>query len=172
MQAPEEILKDLFDLLPDAVFKNTKTARIGFGWGSQDDLNKYIKVLGNKQKYPLIWLVNTKWTENRLAQTIKGNNVRLIIAVNSNKLEALNPTIWDDDFKIVLDPIKENILLALATSGRTILQNDNIDIQRVPNYSHNENNKTKTIDIWNALVIDCTIELNHNSKCFTTIKFN
>ena len=30
----------------------------------------------------------------------------------------------------------------------------------------------KTIDIWNALVIDCTIELNHNSKCFTTIKFN
>ena len=76
MQAPEEILKDLFELLPDAVFKNTKTAKIGFGWGSQDDLHKYIKVLGNKQKYPLIWLVNTKWTENRLAQTIKGNNVR------------------------------------------------------------------------------------------------
>ena len=71
MQSPEKILTELFDLLPDATFGNGNTAKIDFSWGSQQDLNKYIKLKGNKRKYPLIWLVNTKWQENRLGQTMK-----------------------------------------------------------------------------------------------------
>lgn len=170
MQSPENILANLFDLLPLANFSNSKTAKVGFGWGSQHDLNKYIKVLGSKQKYPLIWLVSSEWIENPLAKTIKGNRKRFVIAINSTKLENLNPSIWNTDFEVTLNPIKDNVLLALANSGRSILRKDNISIERVPNYSDGQD-ATETIDIWNAIVIDCDIELNHNSTCFNNIKF-
>jgi len=170
MQSPEKILTELFDLLPDAIFSNGSTAKIDFSWGSQQDLNKYIKVKGSKRKYPLIWLVNTKWNENRLGQTMK-SRVRLILAINSTKLENINPTIWDSDFEITLNPIKENVLTALTKSGRTNLNQTTIDIERLPNYSDEGTNKTKTIEIWNAIVIDCDVEINHNSICFNKINF-
>jgi hypothetical protein len=146
MQSPEKVLTELFDLLPDAIFSNGSTAKIDFSWGSQQDLNKYIKLKGSKRKYPLIWLVNTKWNENRLGQTMK-SRVRLILAINSTKLENINPTIWDSDFEITLNPIKENVLTALTKSGRTILDQTTIDIERLPNYSDEGTNKTKTIEI-------------------------
>lgn len=170
MQSPEKILTELFDLLPDATFSNGNTAKIDFSWGSQQDLNKYIKLKGNKRKYPLIWLVNTKWQENRLGQTMK-SRIRLILAINSTKMENINPTIWDTDFEETLNPIKENVLTALTKSGRTILNQTTIDIERLPNYSDEGTNKTKTIDIWNAIVIDCDVEINHNSTCFNQINF-
>ena len=170
MQSPEKILTELFGLLPDATFGNGNTAKIDFSWGSQQDLNKYIKLKGNKRKYPLIWLVNTKWQENRLGKTMK-SRIRLILAINSTKMENINPTIWDTDFEETLNPIKENVLTALTKSGRTILNQTTIDIERLPNYSEEGTNKTKTIDIWNAIVIDCDVEINHNSTCFNQINF-
>ena len=170
MQSPEKILTDLFDLLPFATFQGGKTAKIEFGWGSQQDLNKYIKLKGNKRKYPLIWLVNGKETENRLGLTIN-RRIRLIIAINSTKVENLNPTIWDSDFDITLNPIKENVLTALTCSGRTNLNQTTIDIERLPNYSEEGTNNTKTIDIWNAIVIDCDVIFDNNTNCFNTIKF-
>lgn len=170
MQSPEKILTDLFDLLPEATFANGNTAKIEFGWGSQQDLNKYIKLKGNKRKYPLIWLVNGKETENRLGLTIE-RRCRLIIAINSTKMENLNPTIWASDFDVTLNPIKENVLTALTCSGRTNLNQTTIDIERLPNYSEEGTNKTKTIDIWNAIVIDCDVTFNNNTNCFNTIKF-
>lgn len=170
MQAPEKILTELFDLLPDATFSNGNTAKIEFGWGSQQDLNKYIKLKGNKRKYPLIWLVNGTERENRLGLTIN-RRLRLIIAINSTKIENLNPTIWDSDFDVTLNPIKENVLTALTTSGRTNLNQTTIDIERLPNYSEEGTNNTKTIDIWNAIVIDCDVIFDNNTNCFNTIKF-
>lgn len=170
MQSPEKILTELFDLLPDATFSNGNTAKIDFSWGSQQDLNKYIKLKGSKRKYPLIWLVNTKWTENRLGETMK-SRIRLILAINSTKMENINPTIWDSDFEITLNPIKENVLTALTKSGRTILNQTTIDIERLPNYSEEGTNNTKTIDVWNAIVIDCDVEISHNSTCFNQINF-
>jgi hypothetical protein len=170
MQSPEKILTELFDLLPDATFSNGNTAKIDFSWGSQQDLNKYIKLKGNKRKYPLIWLVNTKWNENRLGETMK-SRIRLILAINSTKMENINPTIWDSDFEVTLNPIKENVLTALTKSGRTILNQTTIDIERLPNYSEEGTNNTKTIDVWNAIVIDCDVEISHNSTCFNQINF-
>jgi hypothetical protein len=170
MQSPEKILTELFDLLPDATFSNGNTAKIDFSWGSQQDLNKYIKLKGSKRKYPLIWLVNTKWNENRLGETMK-SRIRLILAINSTKMENINPTIWESDFEVTLNPIKENVLTALTKSGRTILNQTTIDIERLPNYSEEGTNNTKTIDVWNAIVIDCDVEINHNSTCFNQINF-
>lgn len=170
MRSPEEILNDLFDLLPDANFSNGGTSKIAFSWGSQQDLNKYIKLKGSKQKYPLIWLVNTKWNENRLGLT-ETSRVRLIIAINSEKMANLNPTIWASDFEITLNPIKDNVLAALTKSGRTNLNQTTIDVERLPNYSDEGTNKTKTIDIWNAIVIDCDVTINHNTNCFNKINF-
>lgn len=172
MRMPEEILESLFALLPEAKFSNNATATINFGWGSQKDLNKYLKLKGSKRKYPLIWLVNSTETENVMAKTID-KKCRLLIAINSEKMANINPTIWDSDFKITLNPIKDNVLIALDNSGATQITNvNNIGIERVPNYPYEGSEETQAIDIWNVIVLDVDVRFNDFSTCFNTIQFN
>lgn len=170
MDSVEKILTDLVGLLPEANFSNGSTAVVQFGWGSQLDLNKHLLAKGKLRKYPLIWLENGKQTENRKTSEIQ-RRCRFIIAMNSEKLTNLNPLIWETDFEVTLEPIKENLLTALTNSGKTLLDEANIEVQRYPNFSNEGTNKTKAIDVWNAIAIDCDVNFIQNS-CFQTLFFN
>jgi hypothetical protein len=167
----EDILTELFALLPLATFANAKTAPITFSWGNDKDLAKYLKLRLSKVNYPLIWLVTGDEIENRMANVIL-RKCRLIIAINSIRETEINPSIWETDFRLTLNPLKENVLIALQNSGKTRIVNpDKVTVRREPNYCDEGTNKAKTIDIWNAIVLDLEVEFNSRTNCFQEIQF-
>ena len=177
MYSVEKILTDIVALLPEANFSNGNTAVIQFGWGSQLDLNKHLLAKGKLRKYPLIWLVQNKETEDVRKRRIT-KRLKIIIAINSEKLTNLNPLIWETDFEITLNPIANNFIKAINNNGKSKLTDGIVSREKLPNYSEKINsasnvdaNKTKAIDVWNAILLECEVEFNDNT-CFQNIIFN
>lgn len=169
----EDIITDLVALLPIATFPNAVTKTISFSWGNEYDLNKYLKANIKQGNYPLIWLVTGNENDDRMANVIT-RKCRFVIAINSVRLSELNPLIWNTDYRITLNPVKDNLLTALDNSGITRIVNANtVTVRREPNYTSEKSaNKTATIDLWNAIVIDLEVEFNARSTCFNTLQFN
>jgi len=166
----EEKLGDILDLLPVVKDANDNEFKPFYNWGTQDVLNKYLTIEKNQLNYPLIWLVNGKDEYDEFRQKAKRNNARLVIAMHSDKVDEFNPFIYQTDYKMILNPLLDNIIKALERSNISNIYEGSYSIERLPNYSvTSRGDKNKTVDIWNAIVFDCSIEIN--SKCLKQIKF-
>ncbi|WP_295677336.1 hypothetical protein [uncultured Empedobacter sp.] len=170
MIVSETILKEIFSQLPSYVDGNSKSFPIKYEWGDQSDLILFLKqISGNK--YPLVWLVNGDETPNIVTHKLT-RRCRLILAKDSNHVTNRNPTVWNTEFEICLNPLLDNVLKALERSGVTkILSIENQ--RREANYT--EEDSTKATDFWNVIVLDINIEFSEKSdgtpNCINTIKF-
>lgn len=163
----EEKLRELVDLMPDLVNDNG-TFPIRYDWGTQDVLNKFLLISENVSKYPLIWLVTGKDSDDLLRDRVT-RNTRLVIAVNSLNPDAFNEKQYQTDYVNIIIPIYQNLIKLLERSGASKIIDSSVDKELRPNYSVNDNGKG-LITIWNALVLDLRIELTN--KCLNTnIKF-
>lgn len=154
MKVSETILREIFNQLPPYVDSNTKSFPIRFEWGDQADLLLFLKsISGNK--YPLIWLVSGEQTVDRYQHSIS-RNCRFIIADNAKNKTNRNPTVWDNEFVKVLNPLLENVLIALERSGVSSINGTHIE-RREANYT--EEDLTKAIDFWNVIVLDINLDI-------------
>lgn len=163
----EERLGELFDLLPVVTDANDNEFKPTFMWGTQDVLNKYLTLPMEQSKYPLIWLVNGEDNYDSMKPNIR-RETRLVIAMRSDKVDEFNPFIYETDYKMILNPVLDNVLTALQNSTISFFYDREFTVQRLPNYSVN-NNGNGMIDIWNAIVLDCSIDINN--QCLLPIKF-
>lgn len=163
----EERLGELFDLLPVVTDVNLNEYKPAFMWGTQDVLNKYLTLQSEQSKYPLIWLVNGEDNYDSMKHNVR-RATRLVIAMRSDKVDEFNPFIYETDYKLILNPVLDNVLTALQNSTISYLYDREYNVQRLPNYSVN-NNDNGQIDIWNAIVLDCSIDINN--QCLRPIKF-
>lgn len=155
----EERLGEILDLLPSITDANNGSFKPFFNWGTQDVLNKYLALPKTQEVYPLIWLV-TGIDEGKTNSTSIIRDTRLILAMHSEKQDYFNPEIYQTDFKVVLNPLLENVVKALEKSGISEIQDLKYKIERMPNYSvSTQGEKTKAVDVWNAIVFDCKIRL-------------
>lgn len=162
----EERLAELFDLLPVVTDANSNTYKPMFNWGTQDVLNKYLTLPSQQSKYPLIWLVNGNDLYDTMAKEVRRQNARLVIAMRSDKVDEFNPFIYETDYKMILNPLLENVLTALNGSSISYLYESEYTVKRVPNYSVNDTGeKSGTVDIWNAITLDCSISINDQCLC-------
>lgn len=161
----ENRLAELFDTLP-LMNVNGNDYKVFFNWGTEEVLNKYLSLPDIQSRYPLIWLTNAKDSYKVGTNYVKRDNVRLLLAMHSDKADYFNPDVFNTDYEIVLNPLLENVLKALrnSTISRMGLEHG---IERLPNYSVNDNNGT--LDVWNVITLDCSIEITNN--CLQPIKY-
>ena len=74
----EEKLRELVALMPNNVNANG-SFDIRYDWGTIDVLNKFLVLKESVSKYPLIWLVTSKDTDDLLRNRVT-RNARFVIA--------------------------------------------------------------------------------------------
>ena len=161
----ENRLAELFDTLP-LMNVNSNDYKVFFNWGTQDVLNKYLALTDIQSRYPLIWLTNSDDTYKTGTNYVRRDNVRLVLAMHSDKSDYFNPEVFNTDYEVVLNPLLDNVLKALKNSSISRMDLE-YKVQRLPNYSVNDNNGS--LDVWNAITLDCSIELTDN--CLKPIKY-
>lgn len=160
----EEKLRELVALMPQ--WNDTHTVR--YDWGTIDVLNKFLVLKENVSKYPLIWLVTSKDTDDLLRNRVT-RNARFVIATRSNDVDGFNSQQYQTDYKEVLIPVYNDFITLLESSGISKIVGSTIDKELKPNFSLNDNGKG-LITIWNSIVLDLEVEIN--SGCINqNIKF-
>lgn len=167
----EERFEELVDILPP--HKNagrTDEFKIRFDWGSQEQLNQFMLLPESISKYPLIWLVENKYTEDRVRNEISGN-AKIIIATQSIGVSRNNREIYNQEYKGILNPVKNNLITAIEKSGIARLPNE-LYVSRIQEYSwNNENKENATGDVWMVIFIEGEIKLSTNKIINQNIKF-
>jgi hypothetical protein len=165
----EERLGELVALLPPHINEGSTTEfPIKYGWGTQDELNKYLALPRQDSPYPLIWLINGTDKEN-LSEGVVRRRTNLLIATVSDKQSEMNPFIYQTDYKDVLVPVVENLIQVFIQSGISQIIRNEIERQFLPNFSVRENNGQ--IDVWNVISLDLELAIFSNT-CINTIFFN
>ena len=149
----EEKLRELVALMPQ--WNNTHTVR--YDWGTIDVLNKFLLLKESVSKYPLIWLVTSKDTDDLLRNRVT-RNARFVIATRSNDVDGFNSKQYQTDYKEVLIPVYNDFITLLNSSGISKIVGSTIDKELKPNFSLNDNGKG-LITIWNAIVLDLEVEI-------------
>jgi hypothetical protein len=165
----EEQLARIVDVLPPFIGSDSVEFPINYNWGTIEYLNKYLLLPTDVSKYPLIWLANGQDTHDLREPSVK-RNARIIIATRSLNVDELNPYQYQNDFKVILQPIVDNLLLALKVGGISRYDDMTIKSERFPNYAKLDT--TNQIDVWNAIALDIDITFSGVSSCLQTINFN
>jgi len=159
----EEKIRELVALMPQ--WDGTHTIR--YDWGTIDVLNKFLILKDNQSKYPLIWLVTSKDTEDLLRNTVT-RQARFIIATRSNDVDGFNAKQYQTDYLNILLPVYNDFITVLNRSGISKIIDTTIEKELKPNYSLTKDKGL--ITIWNAIVLDATIEIK-DGCIINNIKF-
>ena len=152
----EEKLRELISFMPPNINGNGSFP-IRYDWGTIDILNKFLVLKESVSKYPLIWLITSRDT-NDLVRGRVTRTARLVIATRSNDVDGFNNKQYQTDYTNVLIPVYNDFITLLNSSGISKIVGSTVDKELKPNYSVNDNGKG-LITTWNALVLDLEIEL-------------
>lgn len=138
---------------------------VKFMFGTQKELNIWLK--DTTDKYPVIWLVYpVSESYNNNAQdfyTYKGT--RLVFAINNNASDLVNTRLQTTKF--VLNQLVDKFMALMRNSQyrKFLLLDKLVDVKETfyPNYSTNGQKDGGTIEIWDAITLDCDLHLI--SKC-------
>lgn len=169
----ETAIDAIVNVLPPSVDAKNVSRSIQFGWGTIEELNKYLLLPSNRSKYPLIWLTTGKDT-NDLREPSVTRRARLIFATRSTNSSELNRYQFRNDFDVILQPVLDNFLYTLTHSGISRFNDKDFETERLPNYSVvlGGESKTETLAIWNAITLDASITINGSTNCLKQIFFN
>lgn len=161
----EEKLRELIALLP-----NTADGFVvRYDWGTIDVLNKFLLLPESQSKYPLIWLVTGKDTDNFTTNS-NVRNVKIVLATASNDVDQFNQVQYQTDYVNILLPIYKDLHTLFTKSGITTLQDDEITKEMMPNFSFKQNEKG-LINVWNALFLEFELVIDGKRCINNNIKF-
>lgn len=166
----EDEIAKIVDIIPSIFNIYDESIQPRFNWGTQDVLNKFIVVPENESKYPLVWLVDGGEETHTVANKRSQRDVKFVILKNSESPNDFNQFIYNTEFDKVLNPVAQNLITAFDQLAHTKIVNDTYKIRRYTNYSETVN-KTKTLDIVNAITLELTLELRSDRCTAKQIKF-
>ena len=167
----------IINVLPKSIDAIGTERNIQFGWGTIEELNKFLLLPSNVSKYPLIWLTTGK-DKNDLREPSVTRRARFIFATASATPDELNRYQYANDFDVILQPVLDNFLHALSVSGISRYDNTDFETERLPNYSvtyrqdAQDVTRTGQIAVWNAITLDATITFTNNGECLQQIFYN
>jgi hypothetical protein len=165
----EDQLARIIEVLPPLT-SGDLTQKINFGWGTKEVLTQYLTQKG-KLSFPLIWLEEGADVNDLREPSVK-RKARINIIYESQAPAEFNPYQHEYDFKLILQPILDNLLLALQQSGISRYSDSNFTTQRVKKFSMREEINKNLVFICNAIVLDAEITFSGVSSCLQTIQFN
>ena len=162
-----EYLDDVFKTGNQIVnpFFGQNPQKIKFGYGTKKELDIWLK--DTTEKYPLVWLVyplEEVYTNNPQS-FYTYPRARLIFAINNTSDKLVNTRVQTTRF--VLDQItgKFSELMITSKFKKFIYVDKIVNVKETfrPNYSYNESqDKSATIDVWDAITYDCDLHLIPN----------
>lgn len=163
----EHKLREIFGTIPEVLLHGSNvTVKPFFSWGDKLALDKYIKGY-QSNCYPLIWMLPSKETEDRRANTITTRCVFILATLETN-VELYNAERYVNSYDNTLNPLNEYVKQSLDLSATTRIVNPKeIEQFKRPNYSDEEDNGT--IDLWDAIRLEIEVEFNDN--CFKQIRW-
>lgn len=164
----EDALLRLVEILPD-VTVGSQTTNVKFNWGTEEVLTKYLSENG-EQSFPLLWLVESKDKNNEREPSVT-RRAKIVILHKSQAPSEYNQYQHDFDYKLILQPILDNLIRSLTMSGISRFNDADFDTQRVKNYSMQEVNKS-LVYICNAIVFEAEITFTGLTSCINTNIFN
>lgn len=164
----EDQLARLIEVLPPLT-SGALSQKINFGWGTEEVLTKYLTMAG-KLSFPLVWLAESEDT-NDLREPNVTRDARVIILYESQAPYEFNAYQHENDYKVILQPILDNLLLALLQSGISRYDDSNFTTRRVKNYNIRESEKENLVFICNAIRLDVSITFSGVSSCIKEIYF-
>jgi len=144
----EEKLRELVALLPQW----NRTHDVRYDWGTIDVLNKFLVLKESKSKYPLIWLVTSKDTDDLLRNRVT-RNARFVIATRSNDVDSFNAKQYQTDYKEILIPVYNNFITLLNSSGISKIVGSTIDKEYPLNLAVDSANATPSATLAAALTV-------------------
>lgn len=163
MIVTEHRLRDLFTLIPEIRINENVSLKPFFGWGNKKELDRTLEEY-KSSVYPLIWLLPTEDNYDFKRRVTRKKCV-LIVATLEKNIDRLNPTRYERNFDVVLNPLTSYIIESLRKSSITELKSNEVSIFKEPNYSESEG----TIDLWDAVRLEFDLEINNN--CLKPIKW-
>jgi hypothetical protein len=164
----EDQLARIVEVLPTPTI-NEISKPIFFNWGTETVLANYL-TLSQGENFPLIWLAEGQDTNDLREPSVK-RNAKIVILHESQAPSEFNPYQHEYDYKLILQPILDNLLIALTRSGISRYNDKNFLTQRVKNYSMRTENESLTY-ICNAIVLNAEITFSGVSSCIKTNIFN
>lgn len=164
----EDQLARIVEVLPD-VTVGAVSKSVSFNWGTEVVLANYLTLCKN-QNFPLIWLVEGQDT-NDLREPNVTRNASIVILHESQAPSEFNPYQHEYDYKLILQPIADNLLKAFNQCGIIRYDNTNFRTRRVKNYSMRTESDS-LVYICNAIVLDVELTFSGISSCIQTIDFN
>jgi len=164
----EDQLARIVKVLP-TVTVGSATASVKFNWGTETVLANYLTLAG-RDSFPLIWLVEGVDT-NDLREPSVSRNARIVILHESQAPAEFNPYQHEYDYKLILQPILDNLLQALSQSGISRYNDNDFRTQRIKNYSTRDIDES-LVYVCNALVLETQIIFSGISSCIQEIQFN
>ena len=159
----EDKLKEIFERLPAMKYEvgGAHSFIPVFGYGSQIELNKFLKSQESEQThpYPLIWLLYP-YKELHKKKKVELDDLVLILATNTNS-QMLNKERIDTNFKKVLIPLFDNIQKAFKLAVNVNLLQE-VEVVKFPNYSGDDDKESSsfTTDLWDAMKTIWQISIN------------
>jgi len=160
----EHIIRDIVAQIPTIDLNaNNLAVSTKFGWGDKYELNRYLEVK-KTDSYPLIWLLPSeeKHIENGL---LCERPCTLVVAMLETNVDLFNDERYIKSYELVLNPLTNYLVEGLRNSNVTELVNDDWNLFKRPNYSESKYGKPEetvngTIDLWDAVELNCTIQFN------------
>ena len=165
----EDQLARLIEVLPPITDAKSNQYPIIFNWGTEEVLESYLALKG-KLSFPLVWLVEGEDTNDLREPSVKRKS-RIVILTESQAPNEFNPYQHKYDYDVILQPVLNNLLIALEQSGISRYDNQTFKTRRVKKYSLREEKKN-LVFICNAIVLDAEITFSGVSSCLRTINFN
>lgn len=159
-------LTEMMDTLPN-INVNDKSFNTRFDFGTQKDLNKWLKLNRNRSKYPLVWLltpVNFSGDYNNIT-----GSVSLVISTLNKDVDMGNRERIKRSFNQVIDVVDDNVLKAFkkASTIDFILEED---VERTDYYNYSEDGVShNSTDIVDARRLEISIGINNN--CLRPIRY-
>lgn len=142
--------------------------------GDKRELDKYITQVKDSL-YPVIWLLPSKEKHSADGRTCQ-KTCYFVIATRESNRDLYNVQRYAKAFAVILNPLLEYLVEGLDTASTSSIISDGWDVEKFPNYSDADDpdgnkgeNKSPVIDLWDAIKLTCTIELNN--ECLKTISW-
>ena len=166
---PEYKIRDFINQMPTISYPDGER-NIQFGWGDKKELNKYLMKKGI-DSYPLVWLLGPS-TERHIDQLEKAErDCSFVIATLETRTDLYNPQRYEGSFSKFLNPVNNYLVQGMRNANTTrVLNNDVFNITKHPNYSdESQGDQSGSIELWDAIRTDCTIEFNNS--CLKQLKW-
>jgi len=131
-----------------------------FHWGDETELNRYLAL--TEMPYPIVWLEAGKEKQDTKGLGKVTRDCKFILATREENSDQLNNYRLRNSYDKFLNPLADRLIEGIKKFSITSLNSREYTLRKYPNYS--KAGESVTIDLWDAITIECSVQMNTNCQ--------